>query len=65
VLLAPFVLIVLMPGMASKIVDFVRSMSVTVPKVGTVCGYSLFSLKKYGAWCVVAVACAAPHSPAV
>ncbi len=48
VFLAPYVLIKVMPRSAAKIIDFVSRVTVTVPGVGDVCGYSLFDLKKFG-----------------
>lgn len=48
VFLAPYVLIKVMPRSAGKIIDFVSRVTVTVPGVGDVCGYSLFDLKKFG-----------------
>ncbi len=46
--LAPYILMKVMPRSAPSIIDFVRRVTVTVPGVGDVCGYSLFDLKKFG-----------------
>jgi autophagy-related protein 9 len=48
VLVSPYVLIVLMPAQADTLIEFVRKITLNVPGLGAVCGYSLFDLKKYG-----------------
>ena len=49
VLISPYVFIFVMPPQADTIIQFVNKITLNVPELGAVCGYSLFDLRKYGA----------------
>ena len=48
VVLTPFILIKVMPRLVPSIIDFVKNVTITVPDLGAVCGYSMFDLERYG-----------------